>query len=238
MHGTCGLVLPSMVGRLSIVATPIGNLADITLRALRTITECDVMFAEDTRVTSKILARHGIVGKPLHRLDAHARDASFARVAALLREGKHVAYATDAGTPAVSDPGTALVAYTARMCPDAAIEPIPGPSALTALVSICDVPVHEFSFLGFLPVRKGRAATLQRIAASNHATIFYESPYRVLKTLHDLTPLLGDRRIVVGRELTKLHESVYCGTATEVIAQLERGSTRGEFVVAVGGATT
>lgn len=222
-----------MAGRLSIIATPIGNLEDITLRALRTLTECDVIFVEDTRVTSKILARHGIAGKPLHRLDAHARDAQFEKVAALLRVGKHVAYATDAGTPAVSDPGTALVAYIAHACPEVPIEPIPGASALTTLVSICDFSVHQFLFLGFLPLKKGRAAALQCIADSAVAVVFYESPHRMVKALHDLAPLLGMRRVVIGRELTKLHETVYRGTVADVLSALQQHSTKGEFVIAV-----
>lgn len=222
-----------MPARLSIIATPIGNLEDITLRALRTLTECDVIFVEDTRVTSKILARHGIAGKPLHRLDAHARDAQFAKVAALLQGGKHVAYTTDAGTPAVSDPGTALVAFIAHACPEIPIEPIPGASAITALVSICDFPVHTFTFLGFLPVKKGRTTALQHIATHHVPVIFYESPHRILKTLRDLVPLLGTRRVVIGRELTKLHETVYRGTIVDVLAALQQHSIKGEFAIAV-----
>lgn len=223
-----------MPGRLSIVATPIGNLEDITMRALRTLRECDVILCEDTRVTAKLLARHDIQ-KPLHRLDQHIqkKTSGFFFVLELLREGKKIAYVTDAGTPGLSDPGNVFVARVAIELPDVHIEPIPGPSALTALASVCGLPTDRFLFLGFLPLKKHRKAYLKRIAESEETVIFYESPHRILKTLRELIPLAGNRPIVVGRELTKFHETVYRGTIINVIMQLERGSTKGEFVIAV-----
>lgn len=224
-----------MPARLSIIGTPIGNLEDITLRALRTLQECDVIFAEDTRVTAKLLARHAIVSKPLHRLDAHASETQYARIADTLRDGQHAVFVSDAGTPAISDPGTVLVAYIARTCPAVPIEPIPGPSALTAIMSICHFPVHTFTFWGFLPVKKGRAAALRRVTEHTVSSILYESPFRIIRTLDALAPMLGERQIVVGRELTKLHETVYRGTVSEVIQALQAGSMKGEFVIAIAG---
>jgi len=225
-----------MVGRLSVVATPIGNLEDMTLRALRTLRECDVIFCEDTRVTAKILARYEI-RKPLHRLDQHAPEAHKRVVLQTLRDGKHAALVTDAGTPGVSDPGNIVVARVAAEMPDVRIEPIPGPSALTALTSVAGMPTDRFLFLGFLPVKKHRRAILERIAASDVTVIFYESPHRIVRTLHEIAPLLDTRAVVLGRELTKVHETIYRGTVADVLAQLERGSMKGEFVVAIAGTT-
>jgi 16S rRNA (cytidine1402-2'-O)-methyltransferase len=224
-----------MTGKLSIVATPIGNLEDITLRALRTLRECDVILCEDTRVTAKLLARYDI-RKPLQRCDSETVRTAPARALDQLRAEKHVAFVSDAGTPGVSDPGPLLVRTVLRELPDVRIETIPGPSALTAFVGVAGIRVDRFLFLGFLPLKKHRKHVLRRIAESEETVIFYESPHRILKTLRELTPLLGDRLVVVGRELTKLHETMYRGTAADVIAQLERGSTKGEFVVAVEGA--
>jgi 16S rRNA (cytidine1402-2'-O)-methyltransferase len=224
-----------MPGRLSIVATPIGNLEDITLRALRTLRECDVILCEDTRVTSKLLARYEI-RKPLQRCDSETIRTRRETALAPLRAGQHAAYVSDAGTPGVSDPGPLLVKTVIQELPEVRIETIPGPSALTAFVSIAGVRMDRFTFLGFLPLKKHRKEYLQRVAASEETAIFYESPHRILRTLRDLAPLVGDRSIAIGRELTKLHETVYRGTTVEVMAQLERGSAKGEFVIGVAGA--
>lgn len=226
--------MTSMPGRLSIVATPIGNLEDITMRALRTLRECDVILCEDTRVTAKLLARYEIK-KPLHRLDQHLQKQKkvLSTFFDTLREGKHIALVTDAGTPGVSDPGPLFVKTVLQELPEVRIETIPGPSALTAFVSVAGIRVDRFTFLGFLPLKKHRKDFLRRIAESEETVIFYESPHRILKTLRELSPLIGDRSIAVGRELTKLHETMYRGTIIEVITQLERGSTKGEFVVGI-----
>lgn len=224
-----------MIGRLSVVATPIGNLEDITLRALRILRECDIILCEDTRVTAKLLARYE-VRKPLHRLDQHTSAADVARLLGALRAGKHVVLVTDAGTPGVSDPGNRFVARVVVELPDISIEPIPGPSALTALASICGLPTDRFLFIGFLPQKKRRSAVLDQIAASDITVFFYESPHRIVRTLRDLAARLGDRPIVLGRELTKLHETIYRGTASAIVTQFERGrSVKGEIVVAVAG---
>jgi len=224
-----------MPGKLSVVATPIGNLEDITMRALRTLRECDIILCEDTRVTAKLLARYEI-RKPLQRCDSETVRTRREVALAPLRAGQHVAYVCDAGTPGVSDPGPLLVKTVLGELPDVAIESIPGPSALTTFVSMAGIRVDRFTFLGFLPLKKHRKEYLQRIAASEETIILFESTHRILKALRELVPLVGDRRVVVGRELTKLHETWYRGTVTDVIAQLEQGSIKGEFVVGVAGA--
>jgi len=225
-----------MTGTLSIVATPIGNLADVTLRALETLKEADAIACEDTRVTSKLLARYGIE-KPL--LVYHARSGRLAatRVLALLGEGKHVALVTDAGTPGISDPGSELVALAKeRLGEDVRIEAIPGPSALTAALSIAGVSAHEFTFLGFLPHKKGRQTLMRYVAESPRAVVFYESPHRLMKALGELVEHLPEgREVVVLRELTKIYESVVRGTPEELIAHFTAHpkEVRGEFVLIV-----
>lgn len=223
------------MGTLSVVATPIGNLGDITLRALETLRQADAIACEDTRVSSKLLARYDIK-KPL--LIFHARSGRVAteRILALLGEGKRVALITDAGTPGISDPGNQLVREVRdRLGEDVRIESIPGPSALAAVLQIAGAPTHEFVFLGFLPHKKGRQTVIKEIAAEERAVVFYESPHRILKALESLAGAMGERKITVARELTKLHESLIEGTAEEVSAHFAAhpGSVRGEFVVIV-----
>ena len=225
-----------MQGTLSVVATPIGNLGDVTLRALETLRQADAIACEDTRVTSKLLARYDIK-KPL--LVYHARSGRLAatRIIALLGEGKRVALVTDAGTPGVSDPGSELVSLVRERLRDSVrIEAIPGPSALTAALSIAGMPVHEFTFLGFLPHKKGRQTLMKEIAAAEGAYVFYESPHRIQKALDELAAHLPpDRQVVVLRELTKLFESVRQGTAADLAEQFKEHpkEVRGEFVVIV-----
>src|SRR6185437_10461180 len=164
------------MGLLSIVATPIGNLEDITLRALRTLKECDVIYAEDTRVISKLLARYEIK-KPLARLDAVTEGKKAEEVIERLLDGVHVAVVTDAGTPGISDPGTRLVAAVRDRLPDAVIEAVPGPSALAAALSIAGVDASRFVFFGFLPHKKGRQTALKEVGASGVPVVLYESPH-------------------------------------------------------------
>ena len=197
----------AMAGKISIVATPIGNLEDITLRALRTLKECDVIYAEDTRVISKLLARYE-TEKPLQRLDAATEGKKTSEVLARLEEGEHVAYVSDAGTPGISDPGVRLVAAVREQLPDATIEAIPGPSALTTALSIAGVPTDEFLFLGFLPHKKGRQTALTEIAAEERTVVLYESTHRITKLLEELAEHAPERRITIARELTKMHEEV------------------------------
>jgi len=221
------------MAKLSIVATPIGNLEDITLRALRTLKECDVIYAEDTRVISKLLARYDIK-KPLKRLDAAMELKKVDEIIAQLEEGKHIAFVSDAGTPGVSDPGSRLVARVREQSPDIKIEAIPGASALPAALSIAGIEMDGFTFLGFLPHKKGRQTALKKMAASEIPIILYESPHRVLKLLKELDEL-GAVRVIIARELTKIHEEVIFGTPREVLEHFAAhpDAVRGEFVVII-----
>lgn len=223
-------------GTLSVVATPIGNLGDITLRALETLKDADAIACEDTRVSAKLFARYEI-RKPL--LVYHAQSAArFAeRIVALLAEGKRIALVTDAGTPGISDPGVELVALVRIRLPAVRIEAIPGPSALTAALSIAGLPSASFVFLGFLPNKKGRQTLFKEIAEEPRAVVFYESPHRIEKTLASLAQVLpSSRRIALCRELTKIHEEVVSGNALEALAFFAKkpARQRGEFVVVVG----
>src|SRR5580704_2721761 len=218
------------MGTLSIVATPIGNLEDITLRALRVLKECDVIYAEDTRVISKLLARYEIK-KPLRRLDAATEDKMSKQVIERLEAGEKVAFVSDAGTPGISDPGARLVARVREFAPEAKIEAIPGASALAAAISIAGLSTDEFLFFGFLPHKKGRQTSLKFITASLVPVVLYESPHRILKLLKELEAV-GITKVGVARELTKIHEEFVQGAPSDVASDLEkRKAVRGEFVV-------
>jgi 16S rRNA (cytidine1402-2'-O)-methyltransferase len=220
------------MGTLSIVATPIGNLEDITLRALRTLKECDVIYAEDTRVISKLLARYEIK-KPLQRLDAATEDKRAKEVIERLEEGEKVVFVSDAGTPGISDPGGRLVARVREFAPNAKIEAIPGASAIAAVISIAGLPTDEFMFLGFLPHKKGRQTALKYVAGSPVPVILYESPHRIEKLLEELAAA-GVEKVGVGRELTKMHEEYLEGEPRKIAKDLvARKAVRGEFVVIV-----
>lgn len=221
-----------MNGTLSIVATPIGNLEDITLRALRTFKECDVIYAEDTRVISKLLARYEIK-KPLQRLDAATELKKADEIIVRLEAGEKVVFVSDAGTPGISDPGARLVRHIRTNMPVAKIEAIPGASALTAALSIAGIDATEFTFLGFLPHKKGRQTAIKRILKSDIPVALYESPHRILKLMKELGEV-GQVHVTVARELTKMFEEIVVGTPQEVAAQLERkNAARGEFVVII-----
>ncbi len=228
------------MGTLSIVATPIGNMEDITLRALRTLREADVIFAEDTRVISKLLAKYEIK-KPLQRLDAAMELKRAEQIVERLEAGERVVFVSDAGTPGISDPGARLVRVVRQSCEalrEAGQEPhiieaIPGPSALTAALSIAGIDDTAFTFLGFLPHKKGRQSMLKEIAASTHAVVVYESPHRILKLLAELAAH-NIQKVYVGRELTKMHEEMLVGEPLELAKRLEeKGGVRGEFVVII-----
>lgn len=223
-----------MAGKLSIVATPIGNLEDVTLRALRTLKEADIVACEDTRVTKKLLS-HFDVHTPTVSFHAHSGPKGFARVISLLRQGKHVAYVSDAGTPGVSDPGPLLVSMVREVFgASVAVESIPGPSALPAAISISGLKTPSFVFYGFLPHKKGREKLLKEIAALERAAVFFESPHRIMKVLESLSEFLPKgRRVGLFRELTKLHEEALIGTPAEIIEKLMPEKQRGEFVVIV-----
>lgn len=221
-----------MSGLLSIVATPIGNLKDITERALEALRRADMIVCEDTRVTSKLLAAYRI-SKPLRSIHAHATDEQIRRVIREVRAGKNIAYVSDAGTPGVNDPGGKLVA--SAFDAEIRIEPLPGPSALTAIISVCGFPMDEFSYRGFLPHKKGRQSLFRTIAEDPQPSIFLESTHRIEKTLDALVEFLDPVRLIcIGRELTKMHETIYRGTANEVRERIHQTSTKGEFVIVVG----
>ena len=230
-----------MSGKLSIVATPIGNMGDLTFRALWNLKECDCIYAEDTRVTLKLLNHYGL-RKPIFRLDAATENKKAKEVIERLQKGEHVAYVSDAGTPGVSDPGARLVQVVRQSCgalreagqEPPTIEAIPGPSALTATLSIAGINTDQFLFLGFLPHKKGRQTGLKKIASSEYPVILYESPHRILKLLGELQKTAPKSRVTIARELTKMHEEVVAGKPEDIAKQLEKkGGVRGEFVVIV-----
>jgi len=223
------------MGTLYIVATPIGNMEDITLRALRVLGEADIILAEDTRVTGKLLKRHGISGtmKSYHQRSAHSVADEILK---LLGEGKTLALVTDAGTPGIADPGNELVARIVRELPDVRTEPIPGASSLSAALSICGFPTNEFVFLGFLPHKKGRQTLLNEMQTMERTVVLFESPHRIGKLLSELAERVPERRAFIARELTKLHESHYRGTVSELKSAFDSGRIieKGEFVVVLG----
>ena len=215
-----------MSGTLYIVATPIGNLEDITLRALAVLKRVDLIACEDTRRT-KILLNHYQIKNSLVSFHQHSKIQKIDRIIAELRSGADVALVTDAGTPGISDPGGVLVARC--VSEQVTVRPIPGPSALTALVSVAGIPMDQFLFLGFLPHKKGRRKVIDQIVKSEVPVVFYESPYRILKTLAALSEYEG--RLIIGRELTKQFEEVVRGTAKEVYQEFESRKIQGEFTV-------
>lgn len=219
-------------GKLSVVATPIGHLDDVTLRALATLRGADLILAEDTRRTRKLLAHHGIPAR-LRALHAHSSDAVIERCLGDLERGLRLALVTDAGTPLVSDPGSRLVRAAAER--GVAIESIPGASAVTAALSVCGLPFDEFHFAGFAPRGGGkRDQWLSAIAGRSEASVFFESPARLGATLADLAGRLAPGRpLAVCRELTKIHEQVVRGSADELARQFAAG-VRGEVTVVVG----
>lgn len=217
-------------GLLSVVGTPIGNMEDITLRALRTLGEADCVVAEDTRHTRALLARHELA-RPLESMHAHSADSKIEQLVERLRDGAHLALVSDAGCPVLSDPGGRLV--SAARDAGIRVETIPGPSAVTASLAVAGMRAETFRFVGFLP-RTGsrRKRALQAIAADTSAVVLFESPRRLLATIRELSLHLGDRRLAVCRELTKLHEEVARGTADELLDHFSEG-VRGEITLLI-----
>ncbi len=221
-----------MTGTLYIVATPIGNLADITLRALETLKTVDTVLCEDTRVTAKLLA-HYEIKKSLVSFHEHTDDKKAEALVARLQAGETFALVTDAGTPGLSDPGNVLV----KLATEARVNvvPIPGVSALTALVSVAGIDMREFLFLGFPPHKKGRETFFKKVAASELPVMYYESVHRVVKNLELLATFAPEKKIIVGRELTKMFEEVRRGSIADILAYYgEKGAKiKGEFVIIV-----
>lgn len=219
---------------LYLVATPIGNLGDITLRALEVLREVDIVASEDTRKTG-LLLKHFDIRKPQLAFHEHNEDKAGQRIIALLQEGQSVAIVSDAGTPGVADPGYTLVRKAVDL--DLPVTMIPGPSAVIMALVLSGLPSHSFTFRGFPPRKGGKRRTfLQVDRDSPHTLIFYESPHRLREFLADALAVYGDRPAAVANELTKLFESVWRGTLSELIARFEETEPRGEYVVAIGGA--
>ena len=220
---------------LYIVATPIGNLEDMTFRAVRVLKEVDVILCEDTRVTKRLLEKYEIAIKQLATYNEEDSGVAVEKVIGWLEEGKNVALVSDAGTPGISDPGSYLVQKIREALPETKIESVPGASALTAALSIAGVPVHDFTFLGFLPHKKGRETLFKEIAASERTMVFYESPHRIIKALESLEKFAPTKKVTIARELTKMFEQIISGTAAELLEYFSKNpdKVRGEFVVVV-----
>jgi len=230
------------MGTLYIVATPLGNLEDLTFRAPRVLSEVDLILAEDTRVTKKLLD-HYQIKTPTLSYHQHSRLQKIDYIIDLLREGKNLALVSDAGTPGISDPGNKLlrkvVESTAGQSEQIKIVPIPGPSAVTAAASISTFPMDKFLFLGFPPTKKKRKKFFAEVVSSKYPVIFYESPYRIVKSLQELELAAEafnlEPQIVVCRELTKKFETIYRGKIEEVIEKIKKDKIKGEFVVIIEG---
>jgi 16S rRNA (cytidine1402-2'-O)-methyltransferase len=222
-----------MPGTLYIVATPIGNLEDITLRAIRTLKDVDIIAAEDTRHTQTLL-RHFTINTPLTSYHDHNERAKSGQVVARLERGESVALVSDAGTPGISDPGYRLVLEATRL--GIRVVPIPGPTALIAALSASGLPTDGFNFRGFLPARKReRRSKLQELRLERYSIVVYETPHRLKESLDDIREILGDRRMVLGREITKIHEEFLRGRISEVIAEVSRREIRGEVTLIIEG---
>ena len=217
---------------LFIVATPIGNLQDISSRALEALKRVDFILCEDTRVSQKLLNHFGI-SKPLMSYHQHSGPAKIESILALLKQGKNLALISDAGTPGISDPGNKLIDLAIKQLNDLTIVPIPGPSALTAAASVAGCPMDRFLFMGFPPHKRKRKKFFQEALKSKYPVIIYESCHRILKTLRELRELGSGLELVVCRELTKKFETIYRGIIDKVIEKIEKDKTKGEFVVII-----
>lgn len=221
---------------LSVVATPIGNLSDASPRAREVLTQATLVVAEDTRTSGQLFKLLSIEGKK-EFVSSHAQSSPHALKMALERcqEHEYIALVTDAGTPAISDPGSLFVNEFRTMYPDASVVPIPGPSAAIVALSVSGFPASHFEFLGFIPHKKGRQTLFARISELEHTIVLYESPHRILKTLESLADALGKRQIMIGREMTKQFEEYPRGTSYELFQYYTAHphKLRGEFVVVI-----
>jgi 16S rRNA (cytidine1402-2'-O)-methyltransferase len=221
-------------GTLFVVSTPIGNLEDITLRALRILKEVDLIAAEDTRRTRILLSAHGITASMTSYHDYNKKSQGKKLLAKLL-SGQSVALVSDAGTPGISDPGYFLINLAIQK--EVAVIPVPGASAMIAALSISGLPTERFSFEGFLPKKaNSRKKHILQLKDKEETLIFYESPYRIGATLQDLRDILGNRRVVVARELTKRYEEIVRGPLAQVIEELSEKKMKGEFTILVSSA--
>ncbi|MDP2788429.1 MAG: 16S rRNA (cytidine(1402)-2'-O)-methyltransferase [bacterium] len=221
------------MSKFYVVATPIGNLGDITLRAIETLKNVDVILCEDTRDTKKLLGKYDI-HKPTMSYHSQSKLAKTDKIFELLREGKDLALVSDAGTPTISDPGAMLVSKIKEEFKDEVqVIPIPGASAVITALSASGLPTHEFTFLGFLPHKKGRETLFKEISQSERTMVFYESPHRILKTLESLVKFCPNKKVCIARELTKIYEEFKTGTPSEVLEYLQKNPVKqkGEFTV-------
>ena len=218
-------------GKLFVVATPIGNLQDISFRAVETLKKVNCIFAEDTR-TSKKLINHYDIDTKLYSYHDHSSEKEIARLLDILKDHKDVALISDAGTPTISDPGYSLI----RQCINEGIDviPIPGASALTAAISASGLPSDAFTFIGFLPTKKGRKKKISSLENLDMTIVLFESPHRLIKTLNQLKEALGERPIVVARELTRLYEEIIRGNFSSAIEFFEAKKIKGEIVIMIG----
>ncbi|MFA7252866.1 MAG: 16S rRNA (cytidine(1402)-2'-O)-methyltransferase [Candidatus Paceibacterota bacterium] len=219
-----------------VIGTPIGNMEDITYRAVRILSEVDLVLCEDTRVTINLLNKYSIK-KPTLSFHSQSKLSKTDKIIDLIKEGKTLALVSDAGTPTISDPGSVLVSKIKETFPEIEIIAIPGPSALVSALSISGLPASDFTFLGFLPHKKGRETLFKEIADSERTMVFYESPHRILKALESLKKFMPDRKVVIARELTKIFEQIISGTPVEIEKYFNDhpDKVRGEFVVLVAG---
>ena len=221
------------MGVLYVIATPLGNLKDITFRSVETLNAVDFILCEDTRRALKLLSFYNI-RKPLISYHQHSKTEKVNKILSLIEDGKDIALITDAGTPAISDPGGFLIELIVkRFGDDAEIVPIPGPSALTAMASISGFPVDKFLFLGFPPTKKRRSQFFNEIASSQYPVILYESMHRILKTMDDLIKINPKREVVVGREVTKKFETIYRGEVADVLDKIKKEPIKGEFTIII-----
>ena len=218
-------------GQLFVIGTPIGNLEDITLRAISILKNVDIILAEDTRNSKKLLNAHNIDTKMMSYHD-HSSEKEIKKIVSLLLDGKELALISDAGTPIISDPGYGLIRDCIRN--DIGIVPIPGVSSITAAMSVSGLPSDSFTFVGFLPQKKGRLKKIKELKKLDNTIILFESPFRLEKTLNQLLEHLGDRAVVVGRELTKLYEEVIRGNLSKVIMHFSKSKVKGEIVIMIG----
>jgi 16S rRNA (cytidine1402-2'-O)-methyltransferase len=221
------------MGILYIIATPIGNLKDITLRALEVLKEADFILCEDTRQTMKLLNHYGI-SKPLVSYFQHSKISKIEYIIDLLKRGKNLALVTDAGTPGISDPGNLLIEHITHNIKQEGVKivPIPGASAVATALSISGFPADKFIFMGFPPHKKGREKFFKEIADAKYTIVFYESVHRIVKALEQLKNAIDkNRQIVVCRELTKQFESIYRGDIDEILEKVKGDKIKGEFVV-------
>ena len=221
----------SDMGQLFVVGTPIGNLEDMTLRAISTLQNVNLILAEDTRNSKKLLNAHNIDSKMISYHD-HSSEKEIKKIVDLLLEGKDLALISDAGTPTISDPGYGLIRECIKN--DITIIPIPGVSSITAAMSVSGLPSDSFTFIGFLPQKKGRLKKINQLQALDNTIILFESPFRLEKTLNQLLEHLGNRTVVVGRELTKLYEEVIRGNLKDVILHFSKSKIKGEIVLMIG----